>query len=151
MIRNEGKYPRAKVVGILQSNQQILIEEFVGRHSKGRGPYYRPIGGSIEYGEKSTEALIREFKEELKVTVAIEEFLGCIENIFFINDRIGHEIILIYNVSFVDKENYTREMFTIQESEQVSFAKWIDITDFVTGEKVLFPDGLADKLERGNL
>ncbi|WP_252502546.1 NUDIX hydrolase [Sporosarcina sp. Marseille-Q4943] len=149
MKKDEGKYPRAKVFGILQSGHRLLVEEFEGEHSKGRGFYYRPIGGSIEYGEKSTEALSREFNEELKETVEIEDFLGFIENIFYINDRIGHEIILIYNVSFVDKENYTREMFTIQESEQVSFAKWIDVMDFVTGKKVLFPDGLVDKLERG--
>ena len=108
------------------------------------------IGGSIEFGERSTEALCREFKEEVKETVEIKDFLGCIENIFMINDRVGHEIILVYSVSFEDKENYTREIFTIQENGQASFAKWIDIMDFIIGEKVLFPDGLVDKLERRN-
>ncbi len=70
----------------------------------------------------------------------IEDFSGFLENIFMINDRVGHEIILVYSVSFEDKENYTREMFTIQENGQTSFAKWIDIMDFIIGEKVLFPE-----------
>lgn len=149
MNREDGKYPRAKVIGILQSGHRVLVEEYQGEHSRGRGPYYRPIGGSIEFGEKSIDALIREFKEELKLNVEIDAFISCIENIFMIREQIGHEIILVYNVGFVDKENYNRELFDIQVNEKVSFAKWINITDFITGEKVLFPDGLVEMLERG--
>lgn len=148
MNLEEGKYPRAKVFGILQSGNRLLVEEFEGEHSKGNGTYYRPIGGSIEFGERSTEAISREFNEELEETVSINHFLGCIENIFLINGRMGHEIILLYSVDFLDKENYSREMFTIHQNGQVSFAKWIDILDFETGKKTLFPDGLVDKLER---
>ena len=80
----------------------------------------------------------------------IEDYLGFIENIFMINDCVGHEIILLYSVSFIDKENNTREIFTIEESQPATYAKWIDIMDFVTGEKLLFPDGLVDKLEGRN-
>ncbi|WP_432357927.1 NUDIX hydrolase [Sporosarcina sp. UB5] len=149
MNRRCEKYPRAKVIGILESGHRILVEEFEGNHSRGNGMYYRPIGGSIEFGEKSAEALIREFNEELKVNVEIDRFIGCIENIFIINEQIGHEIILVYKVNFVDKENYNRTLFNIQENENVSFAKWINIMDFVTGEKVLFPNSLAEKLGRG--
>lgn len=150
MKKEVGNYPRAKVFGILQTDSRLLVEEFEGEHSKGRGIYYRPIGGSIELGEKSTEALIREFKEELKETVKVESFIGCIENIFTINEQLGHEIIIVYKVDFFRKENYNRELFEIRENEKVSFAKWIDIMDFVKAEKVLFPDGLAQMLERGN-
>lgn len=149
MNLEEGKYPTAKVLGIIQSEHRLLVEEFDGEHSKGKGIYYRPIGGSIEFGEKSTEALTREFKEEIRENVVIEKYLGCIENIFMIDGQIGHEIILVYKVSFLDKENYHRKIFDILENGKVSFAKWVDQTDFVKGEKVLFPDGLADKLERG--
>ncbi|MFC5604516.1 NUDIX hydrolase [Sporosarcina koreensis] len=149
MNGEDGKYPIAKVLGILESGRRILVEEFDGEHSKGEGIYYRPIGGSIEFGEKSTNALIREFKEELNVTVEIDKFIGCIDNIFVINEQIGHEIIQIYTVVFVDKENYNRELFEIRENEKVSFAKWVDIMEFLSGEKVLFPDGLVEKLERG--
>lgn len=149
MNGEDRKYPRAKVFGILQSGQRILVEEFEGEHSRGIGIYYRPIGGSIEFGEKSTDTLVREFEEELEVTVEIKKFIVCIENIFVINEQIGHEIILVYKVDFADKRNYNRNRFAIQENGEISFAKWIGIQDFVKGEKVLFPDGLAKKLEGG--
>ncbi|MCM3743709.1 NUDIX domain-containing protein [Sporosarcina luteola] len=149
MTKEDANYPKAKVFGILQSGHRLLVVEFNGEHSRGRGIYYRPIGGSIEFGEKSIDALIREFKEEVKEAVEIECFIACIENIFMINEQLGHEMILVYKVGFVNKKNYKRELFYLQENEKVSVAKWIDIMDFVKGEKVLFPDGLADKLERG--
>ena len=60
---DEGKYPRAKVIGILQSGNRLLVEEFEGEHSKGNGIYYRPIGGSIEFEEKSTAALVGNSKK----------------------------------------------------------------------------------------
>lgn len=75
-------YPRAKTLGILLYNNQILVEEFQGKHSTGEGTYYRPIGGSIEYGEKSADALVREYEEELNVDIIIQQYIGCLENIF---------------------------------------------------------------------
>ena len=59
-------YPRAKTLGILLYDEQILVEEFHGKHSKGEGTYYRPIGGTIEFGEKSTDALVREYHGRIK-------------------------------------------------------------------------------------
>ncbi|MCG7344528.1 NUDIX domain-containing protein [Sporosarcina sp. ACRSL] len=147
MNNGERALPRAKVCGILQSGSKLLVEEFTGEHSKGNGTYYRLIGGSIEFGEKSNEALIREFNEEIRASVEIEKYVGCIENIFHIKGQTGHEIIQVYKVAFVNKENYFREWFEIQEGGQLSFAKWVDRKDFITGEKVLYPDGLVKSLK----
>ena len=85
-------FPRVKALGIVYRAEQILVEEFHGRHSKGDGTYYRPIGESIEFGEKSSMALIREYYEELKVEIKIGHYLGCLENIFKIDEEIGHEL-----------------------------------------------------------
>ena len=81
-------YPKAKVLGIVYCGEQILVEEFHGRHSKGEGTFYRPIGGSIEFGELSNQALIREYYEELQVEINIQHYLGCLENIFKIGGKL---------------------------------------------------------------
>lgn len=49
--------PRANTLGLILKDQFILLEEQEGKHSKGSGYYYRPIGGMIEFGEKSAETL----------------------------------------------------------------------------------------------
>ncbi|PHA53676.1 DNA mismatch repair protein MutT, partial [Bacillus pseudomycoides] len=50
-------YPRAKAFGIVLHNDRILVQEYLTESET----YYRPLGGSIEFGEKSDEIVIREF------------------------------------------------------------------------------------------
>jgi 8-oxo-dGTP pyrophosphatase MutT (NUDIX family) len=85
-------YPRANSLGLIIKDNNILLEEQEGKHSKGIGYYYRPIGGTIELGERSNETLIREIHEELGVEVVIRRYITCLENIFRVDESIGHEI-----------------------------------------------------------
>ncbi|MFX3631468.1 MAG: NUDIX domain-containing protein [Candidatus Pristimantibacillus sp.] len=102
-------HPRSNVLGILIHNQQILVEEQSGKHSKVSGFYYRPIDGTIELGEHSQEALIREFHEELGVEIIINYPIKCIENIYKIDENIGHELTQLYLVDFSDRKLYEVE------------------------------------------
>ncbi|WP_409292913.1 hypothetical protein [Peribacillus sp. SCS-37] len=45
--------PRANTLGIVSNEDHLPLEEQQGRHSKGEGYFYRPIGGTIELGERS--------------------------------------------------------------------------------------------------
>lgn len=141
-------YPRAKTLGLIFKDNCILLEEQVGKHSKGKGYFYRPIGGTIELGEKSVETLVREFKEEIKVEVMIKDYVSCIENIFKIDTNLGHEIIQIYLVEFKDKTLYKKESFEIIEGRnKITYAKWVSLAEILEGKKVLFPDGLFELLQ----
>jgi len=140
-------YPRANTLGLLIKDNNILLEEQEGKHSKGTGYFYRPIGGTIELGEKSDETLIREYYEELGVEIVISRYISCLENIFRIDDNIGHELTQIYLVDFKDKKLYRRENFTVSEGMKVTVAKWLSKEEIISGEKVLYPNGLKDLLK----
>ncbi|MEK3808138.1 NUDIX domain-containing protein [Bacillus sp. FSL H8-0547] len=129
-------YPRANT-----------LEEQEGQNSKGIGLYYRPIGGTIEFGEKSSETLVREFSEEIRVEVVVRRYISCIENIFKINENIGHEITQIYLVEFKDTNLYQQEYFTVSEGNKVTCAKWILKEEIFSGGKVLYPSGLTELLK----
>ena len=126
-------YPRAKTLGILLFDEQVLVEEMYGKHSKGEGTYYRPIGGTIEFGERSTDALVREYEEELNVDIIVGKYIGCVENIFKVDGNLGHEIIQLYSIGFKDKINYTRDLFEVIEGKKKAYAKWISLADFIKG------------------
>lgn len=136
--------PRANTLGIIYRGNQILLEENEGSHSKGAGIYYRPIGGTIELGEKSSETLKREFYEELAVDIEISRYITCLENIYEIKGRIGHEITQIYEVSFKDAALYQRESFQVVEGNRITYAKWMDVKELSDSKIVLFPEGLID-------
>ena len=139
-------YPRAKVLGIVYRGDKILVEEFHGLHSTGEGTYYRPIGGSIEFGEKSSNALIREYFEELKVEIKIKHYLGCLENIFKVDEKMGHELIQLYVVELKNEADYERKTFIVMEGNKTSVAEWISLDEFVSKHKKLYPDGLLEQL-----
>ncbi|QTD43234.1 NUDIX domain-containing protein [Sporosarcina sp. Te-1] len=141
-------YPKVKTLGCLWAEDRILVEECTGSHSKGEGFYYRPLGGTVEFGEPSDEALRREFLEEIGEQVEIVSYIGCIENIFTIKSETGHEVIQMYDVRFVDQRNYLRERFLVQEGEKQAWAKWIGLSEFIKGEKFLYPAKLVSFLER---
>lgn len=139
--------PRVNTLGIVTRNKQILVEEYTGRHSKGTGFYYRLIGGTIELGEHSKETLVREFYEELGVEITIKCHLRCIENIFKIDENIGHEITQIYLVEFNDPNLYEEEHFKVTEGNKITYAKWIPVDDFEQGDKILYPNELIKLLK----
>ncbi|MBL2388312.1 DNA mismatch repair protein MutT, partial [Klebsiella pneumoniae] len=58
-------YPRAKAFGLALHHERLLVQEY---HTDDE-TYYRPLGGSIELGEKSAHTVIREFQEELHTEV----------------------------------------------------------------------------------
>ncbi len=124
-------YPRAKAFGLAVHQDRLLVQEY---YTEGE-IYYRPLGGSIELGEKSAHTVIREFKEELHTEIEITNYLGCLENVFHLDGDIGHEIIQLYSLRLLDTSLYEMKILNIQDEETVAYAKWIPITAFIQKEK----------------
>lgn len=100
--------------------------------------FFRLLGGGIEFGEHSLEALKREFLEELNATTVNEEFLGVIENIFEFNSKIGHEITFLYQAELSDKSLYQEKMLAILDNDNIH-AEWVPIDKIKSGELILYP------------
>ncbi|TFD99475.1 NUDIX hydrolase [Jeotgalibacillus salarius] len=139
-------YPRANALGVVVKGNYILLEEQKGKHSKGDGFFYRPIGGTIEFGEKSDQTLVREFQEEIDVEITVKSYISCIENIYKIDQHTGHEITQLYMVDLQSKDLYQKEKFTVTDGDKITCAKWIPLEDVYSGKKVLYPSGLSDIL-----
>jgi 8-oxo-dGTP pyrophosphatase MutT (NUDIX family) len=140
-------YPRANTLGIILKNNYILLEEQKGKHSKGNGLFYRPIGGTIEYGDRSNETLLREYMEELGVEIIIKRYLTCIENIYKIDENVGHEITQLYLADFKDENLYQREIFTVREAKRITYVKMDSKRRCYYRKKVLYQDGLSELLK----
>ncbi|GAB3070694.1 NUDIX hydrolase [Salinicoccus sesuvii] len=136
--------PRNTVLGLVIKDNALLLEERCGKHSRGEGIYYRPIGGTIEWSERSSETLKREFIEEIGTEIDIINYVACLENIFEVDSMIGHEITQVYRAVFKDKSLYEIETFNVIEGGQSTVARWISIKEILEGKKLLFPDKLID-------
>jgi len=68
---------RALALCIFHRNGRILVHEF--QDAVKQQTVFRPIGGGIEFGEHSAEAIVREVQEELAQPIHSLRLLGTLE------------------------------------------------------------------------
>ena len=102
--------------------------------------FYRLLGGGIEFGEKSEEALKREFMEELGTGIENIKYLTTIENIFTYEKMHGHEIMMVFEADLTNKELYEKDDIPIADDKD-SKAVWRNVSDFVSDKLILYPEG----------
>ena len=135
---------RALAICVFRNEGRILVAE---GHDHSRGiTFYRPLGGTIEFGEYSIDAVRREIREELSAAVTDLRFLGTLENIFTYNGRQGHEIVQVYDGRFVDESLYKKDEMTGDEFGHAFRVVWRRLDEFGPGRAPLFPDGLLELL-----
>jgi len=91
---------KAKAMGVSWHGDRVLVERGLDRATGER--FYRAIGGSIEFGERSADALRREWREEYGIEISGERLLGVIENLFEHEGERGHEIVFVFEATLAD-------------------------------------------------
>ena len=129
---------RVLALGIIRKGDRVFISE--GYDPVKQQTFYRSMGGGVDFGETSLEALQREFQEEIQAKLTNIKYLGCMENLFSFNGKPGHEILFIYECDFVDPKFYQLEELTFAEGERKKRALWIQIDRFKSGELKLVPE-----------
>lgn len=125
---------RPIVLGLAIKDNKLLVSE--GFDKIKNQTFYRCLGGGIEFLEKSTDALKREFKEEINVDIVVKKFLGVSENIFTYQGKDAHELVFYYNIDILDKD-YKDEYINTDDNGK---AVWINIDEFKNGNKILYPE-----------
>jgi ADP-ribose pyrophosphatase YjhB (NUDIX family) len=137
-------YVRPLALAIIRREDDILVCEYYD-DAKGEA-FYRPLGGSIEFGEYGQEAIRREINEELGVELADVRYLATLENIFTYRGQCGHEIVLLYEARLNTPALYKRETLTVHEDGELLTARWMPLHKFQTNTIPLYPDGLLELL-----
>jgi 8-oxo-dGTP pyrophosphatase MutT (NUDIX family) len=135
---------RVLALGIIKKGDRTFISE--GYDPVKQQTFYRAMGGGVDFGETSFQALQREFQEEIQAELTNIHYLGCIENLFTFNGKQGHEILQIYECDFVDPKFYQLENLVFAEGERQKTALWVEISRFKSGELKLVPEQFADYL-----
>ena len=130
-------------LAVIRRGEDLLV--YRGQSRVEPKPYFRPLGGGIEFGERAEAALHRELMEELGVEVTAAHLLGVLENIFTNDGEVRHEIVFVYEALLVDRSLYDRNELwpSLDEGNPVS---WQPSGKFVQGHASLYPEGLLDLL-----
>ncbi len=132
---NKFKEIRPIVLGLAVKDNKLLVSE--GFDNVKKQTFYRCLGGGIEFLEKSTDALKREFKEEINIDIVIKDLLGISENIFTYEGKNAHELVFYYNINILGKDY--KEEYVVTDDNGQTKAVWIDINEFKNGNKILYP------------
>lgn len=120
----EGKIRTIVLAAIVRPSDHALLV-FRGYDASKAQTFYRLLGGGIEFGESSPQALQRELQEELGVTVRPLRKLATLESIFTYEGRLGHEIVIVWLAEFTDPALYLEEALPYTEGDHQSVALWV--------------------------
>lgn len=129
---------RVIAIALIQQGDRLFVGEGFD-HAK-QQPFYRALGGGVEFGETSVVALQREFAEELDAELTNIQYVATLENLFTFNGNPGHEIIQLYSGDFVDRHFYEQESVLFTEGDFKKTAVWVAIDRFRSGELRLVPE-----------
>ncbi|MFD1888096.1 NUDIX domain-containing protein [Paenibacillus wenxiniae] len=126
---------------------------------------YRPIGGTMEYGEQSVDTVVREVQEEIGAMIGQPTLRYIIENHYETNrqevaemngvmveelpeqPQHGHDLAFIYEGTLPDQQWYEREVIEGIEGEVTYRSVWKTLEEIEHQQHALLvPNGLLELL-----
>ncbi len=134
---------RVIAICVFRRGDLILVSE--GFDTVKRQRFARPLGGAVEDGEHSRDAVAREVREEIGQEVIDLRLLGVLESCFTYEGHPGHEVVFVYDGRFGDEVLYDRPQIPMCEPGWTTPAVWRSLDAF-GADCPLVPSGLADLL-----
>jgi 8-oxo-dGTP pyrophosphatase MutT (NUDIX family) len=135
---------RPIAICVLRRGDETLV--FEARDETRDLTFYRPLGGGIEFGERSDDAVRRELQEEIGAELDELRLLTILESLFEFEGKASHEIVFVYEATFADPDLYDRETFVVSEETGTLPGIWRRLVDFDMASTPLYPEGLLDFL-----
>lgn len=139
---------RVIALALIRDDERVFLS--LGHDPESKQHFWRPLGGGVNFGERSEEALRREFLEEIDQSIEILSPAVLFQNVFTYNGAAGHEIILMHEARFVDEAMLTREPCSIAESGpegSTHLVQWVPLEQLRNDPDPLYPDGLLEYIE----
>ena len=126
----------------IEHNGKWLVEK--GFDNVKNETYYRFLGGGIDFGEYSSEAIQRELKEEIgAIDVEVNSLMMVHEDMFYLNGEKCHLVEFIYDIN-IDSHFYDVEEIEQNENGIIRKAFWIDKAHFISNQLIFHPKAFLD-------
>lgn len=106
-----------RATGLLVKNEKLFLVKAP------EGKYYT-LGGAIQFGETTEEAVLREMQEELGIEVELGPLAFIVENQFTLQEKSYHQIEFLYLVTPLSEP-----VTYLEEGDSIRQCKWVAFTD----------------------
>ncbi len=129
-----------RVAGVIVKNNKLLAQVNTDTNE------YYLVGGRVQFGESSEEALVREIKEELGINITNYKPIWVNECFFNIQDIRFHEIGIYYLVN-IDNTGFCHydSKFATNEFGKTNYYEWLDINNL--NNIVLYPQFIKNEIK----
>ncbi|MFW2057419.1 NUDIX domain-containing protein [Acinetobacter haemolyticus] len=136
---------KTKALCIFRYQDKVLLSQ--GYDPRKDETYLRPIGGSIEFGENSLQAVEREVLEEIHQQIVHPRLLGVLENLFIFDGLSGHEIVFVYEAEFANLKQYQQHEIKGCETDGSTYvARWLSRKQIERNQYPVYPKGIEQWL-----
>lgn len=141
LCHKKGLWHKAVAVFIINSKNQVLLQKRSKNKKMWPDMWDISAGGHVLAGEFGFQAIIREIKEELGLSIKKEEitFIGCSTSI----NKKGDILNKHFNEYYVVTKDIDEKKLKLQK-EEVSEVKWINKEEIIERIKNNY-DGITDK------
>ena len=141
LCHKKGLWHKAVAVFIINSKKQVLLQKRSKNKKMWPDMWDISAGGHVLAGEFGFQAIIREIKEELGLSVKKEEiiFIGCSTSI----NKKGDILNKHFNEYYIVTKDIDEKNLSLQK-EEVSEVKWINKEEIIERIKNNY-DGITDK------
>jgi len=138
---------RVVALGAVRRGDDLLV--FEGESPETGEPYYRLLGGGVEFGEHSRDAVVREFAEELGVAFVDPTAVGTFERVFTFGGEEAHEVWRVYEGDIREAWPYEQESFSFVEPEfdTEHRARWLAVDRLRADEVTFYAPAVLDALD----
>ena len=137
---------RVSARGLVWRDDELLVarDEKPGEDK----PFYYPVGGAVEFGEYSEDALRREFEEELGVSLTNVTYRETYEGLFTFDGNPAHELWRVYEAEIVEAWPYEQDEFSGYEAEfdEEIECFWKRPAEFSEGKETFYPEQILPDL-----
>jgi ADP-ribose pyrophosphatase YjhB (NUDIX family) len=117
---------RTLAVAVCRAGDRILVER--GYDNVRDHHFYRAIGGGVEFGERAAAAVVREWREELGLTLEAPVLLGVLESLFTYNGEAGHEVVFVFEALVVDPRAHESDELEVVDTDGLRHvAVWVPL------------------------
>lgn len=136
-------YFNHRVAAVIVHNNKLLAQKNINDNS------YYLVGGRVRFGESSKDALVREIKEELGVTLTDFKPLWINECFFDDDGKSYHEIGIYYRVN-IEKSGFLHyeKTFEMQEPNRTNCYEWLSIDKLES--VTLYPQFIKNEIKDMN-
>ena len=135
---------RPVAIALVRRGNELLASAV--RNEQGTVVGWRPPGGLILFGEPGPDAIKRSLWQDLQLEIEPRAMRAVLENFYQRDGALGHEIVLVYDADFKDKRLYSLEAYAGEPHAGLQ-CRWAPVADFTSGREMLFPRGLAERLD----